>query len=45
MKKYNVPEIITKLDINGYFREYNSSYTTGKTDALYTVWNRPFKKD
>lgn len=40
----NGPEIITKLDIDEYFREYNLSYAIGKTDGLYTVWNWPSKK-
>lgn len=43
-QKYNEPESIAKLEINEYFKEYNVSYTIGKTDGFYTVWNWPSKK-
>lgn len=43
-QEYNEPESITKLEINEYFKEYNLSYTIGKTDGFYTVWNWPSKK-
>ena len=33
------PNIITKLDIDEYFKEYNQSYVTGKKEKSYIVWN------
>lgn len=43
-QNYNEPKIITKLDIDEYFRGYSESFETGKKEDSYILWNWPSKE-